>query len=344
MARYAHYCYIAYEPRILLMDLAFVSELEKVLWRRIKEKERIALAVFNIFAELTDENMLDLDFSDLDEEKRKLLDKMKTSSISEIFKNLKQSKLNTSLNFIRMCYMEKTTALNFFKRKTTNVKELEQIISGLANQTVKLHFCLPQALTTQTYVFDKDIPERYSPSLVYDYSPIVRALEQKMYLDCGIIFSSDKPISRERIVRVFSKIGTAKTDFDMYTYAIVNYIKRVQQSLPKERRKWKLRRSRIFEFLHDFLDFFFRKGEIEKRIGFKMPWYSVEVYEILQKLEFLDVLGEDFNISIGVGFLPCYVYSIGEHGEALSRSLSLTKEEKNEIEVFVKRYVRGSVL
>jgi len=344
MARYAHYNYIAYEPRILFADLVFISELEKSLWKQCKEKDKIALALFYIFTELTDDKMLDLDFSDLDEGKRELLDMVKTPSISETFKDLKRSKLNLNSNFIRLCYLGKMTTLNFFKRKKTDIKELEDIVSRYADQPVKMYFCLPQALTTRTCVFDKDISEKYSPSLVYDYSPIARALEQKMYLDCGIIISSVKPISREKMVEIFDKISRKKADFDMYTYAILNYIKKVQQFFPREEHKWKLRRSRIFEFLNAFMEVFFKKGKIEKRIDFKMPWYSVEVYEILQKLEFLDVLSEDFNLSIGDGFIPCYVYSIGEYGEELLRSPQLlTEEEKYEIEMFVEDYIRGKI-
>lgn len=341
VARYAHYYYIAYERRILSVDLVFVSELEKSLWEQIKKEDQVALAVFYLFTGLTDDKMLDLDFSDFDKEKRKLLDMIKTPSISKTFKDLKRSQVNLNSNFIRLSYLGKMATFNFFKSKTADIKELEDIVSGYADQPVKMYFCLPQVLTTRTCVFDKDIKEEYSPSLVYDYSPIVRALEQKMYLDCGIIFSSVKPISREKLVKIFDKITRGKTDFDMYTYAILNYIKRVQQFFPREERKWKLRRSRIFEFLHAFMEAFLEKGKIEKRIDFKMPWYSVEVYELLQKLEFLDVLDEDFNLSIVDGFIPCYVYSIGEYGEELLESLKLTKEEKYEIEMFVEGYIRG---
>lgn len=344
MARYAHYYYIAYEPKILFGDLVFISELEKSLWKQIKEEDKIALALFYIFTELTDDKMLDLDFSDLDKGKRKLLDMMKTPSISETFRDLKQSELNLNSNFIRLSYLGKMTTLNFFKRKITSIKELEGIVSSIVGQSVNMYFCLPQALTTRTRVFDKNIREKYRPSLVYDYSPIVRALEQKMYLDCGIIISSIKPISRKKLREIFDKLERVKADFDMYTYAILNYIKRVQQFFPKKEFKWKLRRSPIFEFLHDFMDFFFGKGKIEKRIDFKMPWYSVETYEILQKLEFLDVLSEDFNLSIGDGFIPCYVYSIGEYGEELLGSPpQLTDEERYEIEMFVEGYIRGKI-
>lgn len=344
MARYAHYYYIAYEPTILSADFVFVSELEKSLWKQIEEEDQIALAVFHIFKELTDDKLLDLDFSDFDKEKRELLDMIKTPSILTTFKNLKRSKLNLNSNFIRLSYLGKMVTFNFFKRKTAYIKDLEVIVSEYVDQPVEMYFCLPQALTTQTCVFDKDIKEKYTPSLVYDYSPIVRALEQKMYLDCGIIISSVKPISREKLVETFDKITRRKADFDMYTYAILNYIKRVQQFFPREEHKWKLRRSRIFEFLHVFMEAFLEKGKIEKRIDFRMPWYSVEVYELLQKLEFLDVLGEDFNLSIVDGFIPCYVYSIGEYGEELLESLELlelTKEERYEIEMFVEGYIRG---
>jgi len=343
MARYAHYHYIAYEPRILSANLVFVSELENSLWQQIKEADMVALAVFYIFTELTDDKILNLDFSGIKKRKRKLLNMIKTSSTSETFENLKRSNLNFSSDFIRLSYLGKMLTFNFFKRKATGIKGLEDIVSGYADQPVKMYLCLPRALTTKTLVFDEDIEKRYRPSLIYDYSPIVRALEQKMYLDCGVIVSSVKPISRKKLVKIFDVITREKADFDMYTYAILKYIERVQQFFPRKEHKWKLRRSRIFELLHAFMEVFFQKEKIEKRIEFKMPWYSVEVYELLQKLEFLDVLDEDFNLSMGNGFIPCYVYSIGEYAEELLGSLKLTREERYEIEMFVEGYIRGKM-
>lgn len=343
MARYAHYHYIAYKPRIVLANMVFVSELENSLWQQIKEADKVALAIFYIFTELTDDKMLNLDFSGIKKSERKLLNMIKTPSISEAFRNLKRSNLDLNSDFIRLSYLGKMLTFNFFKRKTTDIKELEDIVSGYADQPVKMHLCLPRALTTRTLVFDEAIERRYRPSLIYDYSPIVRALEQKMYLDCGIIVSSAKPISRKKLVKIFHGITREKADFDMYTYAILDYIKRVQQFFPRKERKWKLRRNPIFKLLHVFNKVFFEKEKIEKRIDFKLPWYSVGVYELLQKLEFLDVLGEDFNLSMGNGFIPCYVYSIGEYAEELLGSLKLTKEERYEIEMFVEGYIRGKI-
>lgn len=343
MARYAHYYYIAYKPRVVFSNLVFASELENSLWQQIKEADQVALAVFYIFTELTDDKILDLDFSNIGKKKRELLDMIRTPSTSETFKNLKRSDLNLNRDFIKLSFLGKILTFNFFKRRATDIKGLEGIISGYAGQPVKMYLCLPQALTTKTLVFDEAIEMRYRPSLIYDYSPIIRALEQKMYFDCGIIVSSVKSISRKEMLKMFRAITREKADFDMYTYAILNYIRRVQEFFPRKEHKWKLRRSRIFELLHAFMEVFLEREKVEKRIDFKMPWYSVEVYELLQKLEFLDVLNEDFNLSMDNGFIPCYVYSTGEYAEELLGSLKLTKEEKYEIEMFVEKYIRGKM-
>ena len=74
IARYAHYNYIAYEPKILSANLVFLSELEKSLWQQIRGEGEIALAVFYILTELTDDKMLDLDFSDLEKRKGRALE------------------------------------------------------------------------------------------------------------------------------------------------------------------------------------------------------------------------------------------------------------------------------
>lgn len=343
MARYAHYYYIAYKPRVVFSNLVFASELENSLWQQIKEADQVALAVFYIFTELTDDKILDLDFSNIGKKKRELLDMIRTPSTSETFKNLKRSDLNLNWDFIKLSFLGKILTFNFFKRRATDIKGLEDIISGYAEQPVKMYLCLPQALTTKTLVFDEAIERRYRPSLIYDYSPIVRALEQKMYFDCGIIVSSVKSISRKEMLKMFRAITREKADFDMYTYAILNYIRRVQEFFPRKEHKWKLRRTRIFELLHAFMEVFLEREKVEKRIDFKMPWYSVVVYELLQKLEFLDVLNEDFNLSMDNGFIPCYVYSTGEYAEELLGSLKLTKEEKYEIEMFVEKYIRGKM-
>ena len=339
MARYAHYYYIAYEPKILQSNLIFVSALEKTLWQSIKKEEEIALAIFYIFSELTDDKLLDLDFSDVEKRKRRLLNKIETSPIMQTFQNLKTGDLDLDPNFVKLCSLGRKVTFNFFKSKTTQIRELEDIVSKYAKQTVKMHFCLPEALTTRTRVNDEGLKEKYKPSLVYDYSPVVRALEQKMYLDCGILVSSVKPIQYEKLVEMLENINGRKTDFDMHTYAILDYIEKVKQSFPKDW-KWKLRRSRIFEFLNAFVDFFYTKDLIEKKIEFVTPWYSEEVYELLQKLEFLDVLDEDFNISSGDGFIPHYVYSIGEYGEQLLELLDLTLKERHEIGMFIKSYIK----
>jgi HD superfamily phosphohydrolase len=339
MARYAHYCYIAYEPRILQSNLTFVSALEKGLWESIKKEEEIALAVFYIFTELTDDKLLDLDFSDVEERKRKLLNKIKTPLITQTFQNLKAGDLGLAPNFVRLCSLGKQLTFNFFRRETPQIRELETTVSKHAKQTVKMHFCLPEALTTRTRVYDEGLKEKYNPSLVYDYSPVVRALEQKMYLDCGILVSSAKPIQHKNLVEIFGDIRGRKTDFDMHTCAILKYIGKVRQSFPRDW-KWKLRRARIFEFLNAFADSFCKKGLIEKKIEFVTPWYSEEVYELLQKLEFLDVLDEDFNINSGDGFIPHYVYSIGEYGEQLIELLDSTLKERHKIEMFVKNYIK----
>lgn len=340
MARYAHYFYIAYEPTVLLANLVFISKLEKCLWKRIKNPKKIALVVFYIFTELTDDKLLDLDFTDIDKEKRKLLDMTKNSVTSKAFESLKKSKLDRISDFLRLSYLGKKMTYNFFKAKTSNIKKLEQIVSTNLERSVEIQLCLPQALTTKTCVWDKDIKARYRPSLVYDYSPVVRALEQKMYLDCGVMISSVKSVSRDTLVEIFETVSRPKTDFDMYTYAILTYIKRVKQFFPKDEQKWKLRRSSIFEFLHDFMEFFLDSGRITNRVDFELPWYSEGIYELLQKLEFLDALDEDFNLSGDGGFIPCYVYATGECAGELLELLVLTGKEKKEIKTFVEEYIK----
>jgi len=274
-----------------------------------------------------------------EEGKRKLLDKIKTKAMTQTFENLKKGNLTLSSKFIRLSCLGKKSTFNLLKTENKKLKKLEPKVSKYVKQSVKMHLCLPEALTTATCVDDKGIKSKYNPSFAYDYSPVVRALEQKMYLDCGIIVSSVKPIQYDKLMEIFGNITRRKTDFDMHTYAILNYIEKVKQSFPKDW-KWKLRRSRIFEFLDAFVDSFYKKGLIEKKIEFVTPWYSEEVYELLQKLEFLDVLDEDFNISSGDGFIPHYVYSIGEYGEQVLGLLDLPLKERRQIEMFIKRYIK----
>jgi len=342
LARYSHYYYIAYRPRILLANLIFVSELEKSLRKKIGNSKKIARTIFYIFSELTDERLLELDFSDVDDEKRKLLEKIGTPSLSRRFEELRRSRLVRESSFIRLAYLGKDTTYELFKRGTKGIKDLEKTVSGaVGGQQVKMYLCRPSALCTRTCVFDRDMQAKYRPSIIYDYSPMVRALEQKMYLDCGVIVSSRKRISRAKMVKAFAEITRGRSDFDWYTYAIPSYIRRAEEFFPKEERKWKLRRTGIYKFLSSFAAKFFREGKIERRIEFETPWYSEEAYEILQELEFLDVLDEDFNLSAGNGFIPCYAYSVGEHADELLSSVSLEPEEKYAIEMHIEEFVRS---
>lgn len=341
MARYAHYFYIAYEPRILTANLIFLKELERSLWKNIKGEDRIALAIFYMFTELTDNKLLDLDFSSLDKGKIKLLEMINTESTSKTFESLKNLKLDSISTFIKLPYLGKKSTYDFFKLGTTGIEELETIVSGLINQSVNMHLCIPKALTMRTCVSDENISKRYSPALAYDYSPFVRSLEQKMYLDCGLIVYEQ--VSRQKLLNAFSKIESQKTDFDVYAYAIYKYITRVPEYFSQGQHKWKLRRSSVFEFLHFLNEAFFKDGKVDKKIDFETYWYCEDFYELLQKLEFLDFLDEDFNISEGDGFIPCYIYSIGEYGEELLSTLKLTDGEKKEIELFIERYIRGKI-
>lgn len=339
MARYAHYFYIAYAPTVLSANLAFVSKLEKRLWDGTKNSDEIAQAIYLIFSNLTDDTLLDLDFKKIERNKRKLLDSMKDSATSEVFKNLKKGKINYNSEFVKLSYLGKKTTYNFFKAKATNIQDLEKIMSNKLGQPIEIQLCLPQALTTRTLVFDKDIKKKYTPSFAYDFSPVIRALEQKMYLDCGIIFFSETQISRWKLCRTLAGVHRPRTDFDMYTYAILKYIDKIEQYIPKKKRKWQLRRSRIFEFLNTFMKVFSKKGYIKNKIAFRLPYYSEEIYEMLQKLEFLDVLDEDFNLSEGDGVIPCYLYSKGEYAEQIVNLLELKSAEKHMIEKFVEKYI-----
>jgi len=339
MARYAHYYYIAYQPKILLANLVFVSELEKNLWQNIKEKEKIGEAVFHIFTKLTDDEILNLDFSEIEDSKiRELLEKIQNSATYEIFRKLKKGKIDCNSKFIRLPYLEKMVAYNLLKSETAYIKEIEEKASQELKQSIKIYYCLPKALTTKTFVLDNEIDRNYRPSLLYDYSPVIRALEQKMYFDCGILISSDKAFTQQTLINIIRNTPIQKNDFDMYTYAIYKYIQKVQNLSSQNLQTKKLRRSRIFEFLKEFMEIFYKKGKIKNKIDISIPWYSKEFYEVLQKLEFLDFLSEDFNLSREEGFIPSYVYTKGEYAESLLTSLGLTKEEKSEIEKFLTQY------
>ena len=340
MARYAHYFYIAYEPTVLSANLVFVSELEKCLWDGKKKIDEIAQVIYFIFTDLTDDALLDLDFNKIEKNNRKLLDSMKNAATIEVFKDLKKAKVSFNSEFVKLSYLGKKTTYNFFKTKATDIQDLERIMSKEFGQPIEIQFCLPEALTTRTLVFDKDIVKKYTPSFAYDFSPVIRALEQKMYLDCGIIFLFETPIPRLKLSKTLTRLHRPRTDFDMYTYAILNYIDKIEQSFPKTERKWQLRRSRIFEFLNKFMQDFFKKGYIKNKIAFRLPYYSEEIYELLQKLEFLNVLNEDFNLSEGDGVIPCYLYSKGEYAEQIINLLELKSTEKSEIETFVDKYIR----
>lgn len=160
-----------------------------------------------------------------------------------------------------------------------------------------------------------------------------------MYLDCGILISSNVTLDSEETLLLLETLHRGQTDLDIYTYSLCNYILKIISSFSKEQVKWELRRTRLFEFLNYLNEVLVSNGILKKRILFEPPWYSIEMYEIFQKLEFLDVINEDFNVRHGSGYIPFFVYSLGEFSDEILRDVQLSDEIREQILSIIGDYI-----
>jgi len=185
LARYAHYKYIAYEPSVLHANLTFVSSLEESLEKNIKSDEDIAKIIYHFFKDMTDNEILQLNFSNIsdDEIHEKFKPLEEDDDLRSILKNIEKSCSDKITNFIRVLKLGKSVTYNLLKGERFGIREIENIFGEEFNSSIKFFPCLPSAFTMRTCVLDPDVDPNYSPSLIYDSSPIVRGLEQKMYLE-----------------------------------------------------------------------------------------------------------------------------------------------------------------
>jgi len=341
-ARYAHYKYLVYEPRVLLANLVFITSLEESLEKNIDDDEDISNIIYHVFKNMSDDELINLNFIQITNKKirEKVQHLNEDVELNKIYNNFESYCNGLYKNYIKLVNITKISAYNFLKEgRQIDVRNLEKIFFKKFGNKINFSLCLPSALTMNSCIYDPSVDPQYSPSFIYDYSPIVRGLEQKMYLDCGILISSNMTLDSEEILSLLETLPTSQADLDVYTYSLCNYISKIFSSFSKEQAKWELRRTRLFEFLNYLNEVLSSNGIMKKRKLSDTPWYSIEMYEIFQKLEFLDVINEDFNVRHGSGYIPFFVYSLGEFSDEILRDVQLSDEIREQILSIIGDYI-----
>jgi len=340
VARYAHYKYIAYDPQILSTNLNFIQIFEEALERLFENEEIIAKILYFMYTNLTDLELLRSEYSIPNVNIRNELLQLKNDiELQHSLKNFELERNTKKVHFIKITNFRKQTAYNLLKSDKFDIRSAEKIFSRDLAQKIRIMPCLSSTLSMKTCVDDPDINREYNPAFLYDYSPIVRGLEQKMFFDCGTLIIHDKKISKTALIEEFNSLIRTKNENDLYTYALISFLEEYEKNFRTSDMPWPVRRTPIFRFLLGISDYLSEIGVIVKPITASMPYYSIKIYKIMQKLEFLDVISEDYNIKHDEGYIPSYVYSIGEYAKEIKKILPLTDAERDVIDKYVDSYV-----
>jgi HD superfamily phosphohydrolase len=330
IARFHSYMHIYYSPKTRAANLEFVKALEDALCGLDDPKE----AVYAIYKHLDDNDLLLCDFRRIPDAKLQVALERRFSTLKPLLGRLLTGRILTNFSSRRFITMQKQMVFNLIRaHRSKKLRTVEHEVGRHAYFDV----FFPSSLATDVHVSIKGCSKDYSPLFVYDYSFLIRGLEQDMFMNSGIIVCSETRDGLHdflpRLVRVdFEEVLKKPCDLDVILYGLKHYLSIVQNS--RRGPPWLAKRRGIYSVL---------KGLAEKGLlkGYKFPKYyhSPRAYEALQILEFLGVIREQFVLVFAQanrGFIPSYQYSIdNEAYKELEPIVLLTDKEKRSIEEIV---------
>jgi len=341
IARFHSYMHIYYAPETRAANLIFVKAMEDLLSRL----EDPAKAIYAIYKCLDDNELLLGDFRKIPDKKiRNTLEK-EFDSVRSIFTNFLSGKVSPSFVPERFIEMEKKTVFNLIRaHRRRKIRIIEKEIGRQAYFDI----FFPSSLATDIHVDIKGCSQEYSPLYIYDYSFIIRGLEQDMYMNSGIIVCNKTKNKLDdflyRLARLdFRSVLKDKKpcDLDVVLFGLKQYldtIKKVVRGPP-----WLAKRRGIYMLLSELSSEGFLKG-----YEFPKYYYSQQAYEALQILEFLGLIHEQFILVFAQsmkGFIPSYMYSIDDKAyKDLEALIFLSDEERHSIKNIVNAFIKKQCL
>jgi len=339
IARFHSYMHIYYSPETRAANLIFVKALENLL----DKLENPGKGIYEIYRYLDDYDLLLGNFRKIPDERVRNALEEGFDSIRSILTDFLIGKVSTNFSSKRFIEMEKKTVFNLIRAQRS--RKLRTIEKEIEKQTC-LDIISPSGLATDVHVDIKGCSEEYSPLFIYDYSFIIRGLEQDMYMNSGLIVCNKTRDINDFLYRLarldFGRILKNKKpcDLDVVLFGLKQYldgIKEVRGPL------WLAKRSGVYMLLRKLRD-------EELLEGYKFPkyYFSKQAYEALQILEFLGVLREQFILVFAQppkGFIPSYMYSIDDKAyKELETLIFLSDEERRSIKNTVNAFIKEQCL
>ena len=208
-------------------------------------------------------------------------------------------------------------------------RDLERGLGMVLNRDVRINVSIPNTLSPDLMVDDPSLNPAYRPALLYDYSPLVKALEDAMYVTATVQTSVDiSPAIAGRTIEgllASTARGDADTFRDVVSAAVLDYLALVAG--PGEERfaakAMQRRSSAVFGAAGRALR---AAGMDAELIPEGEPWYGREVYAASRLLVFLRALIEvpDDTPTEGT-YVPSYRCIPGPGLTEVRRAVSLTK-------------------
>jgi len=330
IARFHSYMHIYYSPKTRAANLGFVKALEDML----DGLEDPVEAIYAIYKHLDDNDLLLCDFRKIPQKKLRLALDKEFSTVKPHFGRFLTGKIFTNFSSRRFITMQKQMVFNLIRaHRRKKLRTIENEVGRHAYFDV----FFPSGLATDVHVSIKGCSKDYSPLYIYDYSFLIRGLEQDMYMNSGIIVcdetSNELDDFLNRLTRLdFKKVLKKSCDLDVILYGLKHYLSIIQDI--KHHPPWLAKRRGIYSVLAELANEGFLAG-----YRFPKYYYSPQAYEALQILEFLGIIREQFVLVFAQakqGFIPSYQYSIdNEAYKELESIVLLTDEEKSSIRKIV---------
>ena len=348
ISRFASYTNIYLNPRVRIADCIFVQSLEKALEKQFDSDAERRRVILSIFRFLDDASLLSLDLSENDHiehisELRKLAE---SNNLRQSFKKLARGNIEEKKwQKRKFASFEVDDLYNFFRiHESGRIRDIElEAAKGYAHPLF-IDINIPWALSIETCVDDEEISRAYGPSFLFDYSPLVRGLEQAMYHSSAII--SNEEITDNMVHRLNSAASRKlrETKLDITAYAVIQSLRLLRDLRGREGRIRSSIESRLGLLGHranlirlvQKVDMKL-KGKLRHPLNYaflpnKMPYYSKEVYEKTRVLSFLNVITEVYDPGIVKdGFIPAFLYDLGPEVAKVEPKIRISKKERKVI-------------
>jgi len=336
IARFHSYMHIYYSPETRAANLAFIKAMEDLLSRL----ENPAKAIYAIYKYLDDNDLLLGNFQKIPDKKLRYVLKEEFSSRKPIFTHFLTGEVSPCYALKRFIEMEKEMVFNLIR--AYRLRKLRAIEEKIERQTY-FDIFFPSGLATDVHVDVKGCSKDYSPLYIYDYSFLIRGLEQDMFMNSGVIVYNKTRNKLDDFLHKLARLDFERVlkekkpcDLDVILFGLKQYLNAIKIF---RNPLWLAKRRGIYMLLKELANEGFLKG-----YDFPKYYYSKQAYEALQILEFLGVIREQYVLVFGGptnGFIPSYIYSVDDEAyRKLEPLLFLSNEERRSIKNIVNALIK----